>query len=159
MAPVSAIATKQQSPRPQHVLEHAPPLVSSTNSSESLRFRLRLRLSETQKPSLTLLRKVHVESPAAAVSVMFKMTNCQGLTKTYCTNLYRTDSGPGYSVDRLCRSIKWHHFDDYFSKMICAEEMYIFFRSGGVSRCSRKNDSLEEPKKVRSHAKMLPLSG
>ena len=88
---------------------------------------------------------------------MFKMTNCQGLTKTYCTNLYGTDCGPGHSVDRLCRSIKWHHFDDYFSKMICAEEMYIFFRSGGVS--IRKNDSSEEPRKLRSHAKLQTLSG
>ena len=147
----------QQSPRPHHVLEHGPPLMPSANSSEILRFRLRLRLSETQKPSPTLLRKVHVESPAAAVSVMFKMTNCQGLTKTYCINLYGTECGPGHSVDRLCRSIKRHHFEYYFSKMICAEEMYIFFRSACVS--SRKNDSLEEPRKLRSHATVQPLSG
>ena len=65
----------QQLPRPHHVLEHGPPLVSSLNSSERLMFRLRFKLSETHNLSLTLLRKVHVESPVAAVSVMFKMTN------------------------------------------------------------------------------------
>ena len=40
-----------QSPRPQHVLEHGPPLESGTTDSERLTFRLRLRLSETLQPS------------------------------------------------------------------------------------------------------------
>jgi len=44
--------------------------------------------------------------------------------------------GPGHSVDRLCRSIKRNYFDIYFFKMTSEEEMYIFFRVGGVS--SRK---------------------
>ena len=43
--------------------------MSGANSSERLMFRLRLRLRETLKPSPTLLRRVHVASPAAAVLV------------------------------------------------------------------------------------------
>ena len=34
--------------------------------------------------------------------------------------------GPCHSLDRLCSSIKRHHFDNYFSKIICAEETYCF---------------------------------
>ena len=69
MVPVAVIAAKAAVAAPAACIRTRGPLVSGANSSERLMFRLRLRLSEKQKPSPTVLRKVHVASPAAAVSV------------------------------------------------------------------------------------------